>query len=140
MNTRKRIAMLMIACGLYLQFGGSIGGGSAPIAEAGFRVLIVYEDGDLHKMPSKQVQAMKSGAVLDYLEARCVVEGSRKAYRIWDQNISTANVGKIWQDAMALPRASLPWVIVSNGRTGFAGPLPADESSLLALLSKYGGK
>lgn len=111
-----------------------------PIPQTGFRVLIVYEDGDLHKMPSKQVQAIKSKAVLDYLDLRCVAEdGGKKAWRIWDQNISTANVGKTWQDAMALTRASLPWIVVSNGVTGFSGPLPADEAGLLDLLKKYGG-
>ncbi len=110
-----------------------------PIPDKGFRVLMVYESADLHKMPSAQVAAMKSKAVLDYLNLRCVEVGGVKEWRCWDQNVSTAEVSSIWQKAMARPRTSLPWLVISNGVNGWEGPLPADADKLLEKLKEFGG-
>lgn len=112
----------------------------APIPTAGFRVLIVLESSDLSKLPASQVSIITAKPIRDYLELRCV-KGSdgTPERRIWDKDVSTANVSKIWQEAMALPRTSLPWIVISNGVAGFSGPLPPTVNETLELLKKYGG-
>lgn len=111
----------------------------APIVGDGLHVLIVYESADLQKLPVSQVSALKSQTVRDYLDGRCAKEGNgRAAWRVWDKDTNTAEDLKTWQDAMKRPRASLPWVIISDGRTGYEGPFPSTTDATLELLKKWG--
>ncbi len=112
----------------------------APIPGAGLRVLLVYEAADLARYPAGQVAALYSQEVRDYLNAKCPKgPGQQPEWRCWDKDVPTANESATWQNAMKRPRASTPWIIVSNGTAGFEGPLPASVADLLALLRKYGG-
>jgi hypothetical protein len=111
----------------------------APIKEPGFRVLIVYESAELTKMPSAQQSVLYAKSVRDYLNAKCVVgpDGKTREWRIWDADVDTSAESKIWQGAMKRPRKSLPWVLISNGKTGFEGALPADTTKAMELFKKY---
>lgn len=112
-----------------------------PIPVDGFRVLIVYESSELATMPRAQLVSLYAQQVRDYLAAHCVKgpDGRTAEWRVWDQNVSTANEAKLWQDAMARKRDKLPWIVISTGKTGYEGPLPADTAGTLELLRKYGG-
>lgn len=114
----------------------------APIPVQGFRVLIVYESADLTdsaKMPATQVNALTSKTLHEYLDSKCVAGPKVKEWRIWDKDENGANEAKHWQDAMKRPRKSLPWIIISDGKTGYEGPLPVDAQKIVDLLKKYGG-
>lgn len=115
--------------------------GPAPIPGDGLRVLVVYESADLTKYPASQVSALYSADLRDYLNSHCAKgpDGKTAEYRIWDQNVSTVNESKTWQDAMKRNRAELPWIVISNGRDGYEGPLPKTKDELLKLLKTYGG-
>ncbi len=113
----------------------------APISDPGFRVLIVYETGETSKLAPAQRVILTSGTVRDYFRAKCASDSTAnqdgKAYRIWDKDTDTTNELKSWQDAMKRDRKSIPWIVISNGKTGFEGPLPATVDDTLALLKKY---
>jgi hypothetical protein len=111
----------------------------APIPEAGFRVLVVYETADLSKLPPGQLAGLHSKELRDWLDQTCVKgpDGKTAEWRIWDQNIDLTKAEPIWQAAMKRPRASLPWVVVSNGKAGFEGPLPKSGKEIMELLAKY---
>lgn len=111
----------------------------APIPVDGFRSLIVYESADLSKLPAGQLAALYSQQVRDYLTSKCTMgpDGKTKEWRTLDKDVVADS--KLWQDAMARPRKSLPWIVLSDGKTGFEGPLPATEADLMTLLKKYGG-
>jgi hypothetical protein len=101
----------------------------------GLHMLVVYETGDLSKYPAAMVNSWQSKAVFDYLAAK----GASKNWRVWDQNLDPSGDLPKWQAAMARVKGKpLPWVIVSNGTSGYEGPAPPDTASLLALLKKYG--
>lgn len=110
-----------------------------PIAGEGNRVLIVYETGD--RLPAKQAAILTSGILRDYLDAECAKDSANPtgAYRIWDQNVdlSHPSVSPSWKAAMARPRASLPWIVISNGKSGYEGPLPESVEATLELLKKH---
>lgn len=113
----------------------------APIPVDGFRVLFVVETSDASKLPKEQLAILTSGEVRGYLNSKCVSgpDGVTKEWRQWDQNVKTDGESKLWQDAMKRNRASLPWIVISDGKTGFEGPLPATIQATLALLRKFGG-
>lgn len=111
----------------------------APIPADGFRVLIVYESADLSKLPANQQSALFSRKVRDYLDSKCVQDGQTKAWRVWDKDIDVVAESRLWQDAMKREKKTLPWIIISNGKTGFEGPLPENADKTLELLKKFGG-
>ena len=114
----------------------------APIPEDGFRVLIVYETSELSKYKEAQRSILFSGPFRTYLDDVCVSgTGGRKEWRIWDKDISgLENESKTWQNAMKLERKSLPWIVISNGKTGTSEALPGTLGETLGLIQKYAPK
>lgn len=111
----------------------------APISDAGFRVLIIYESSELSKYAPSQIEAMRAQSVRKYLDDHCVKVDGLPEWRVWDKDTDTSGASVLWQTAMKRPYQSLPWVIISNGKTGFEGPLPKTPDEFLSLLQKYGG-
>jgi hypothetical protein len=68
----------------------------------------------------------KSPSLRDYLFAACPKgpDGKTPEYRIWPDAVDASGESKLWQDAYKLPRERTPWIVVSNGTTGYQGPLP----------------
>jgi len=114
-----------------------------PIPSEGFRVLVVYEKDDLDNYSKGQLEVLQSTAVRSYLIQKCIKgpDGKTPEYRFFDDDTNVENESKIWQDALKLPRTSLPWVIVTNGKAGESIPIPADtdQDKFLEFLKKYGG-
>jgi hypothetical protein len=110
------------------------GGGilaNAPIPEAGLHVLIVEETEDRRQLPQSQVNIFTSVTLREYLDSKA------KAWRIFDQDVDLERESEVWQKAMGRERASVPWIVVSNGRTGHEGPLPKTVAETLTLIKKY---
>jgi hypothetical protein len=105
-------------------------------------VLIVLETADLSKLPPAQALALTSQDVRAYLNTKCVAgaDGKTKEWRVWDKDTIADAETPLWQAAFKRAAGkTLPWIIVSNGKTGTEEALPKDAASLLALLKKYGG-
>lgn len=115
--------------------------GTAPIAGDGFRVLVIYESAELPKLPAAQSAVLYAANVRDYLRTKCVkdTDNPQGAWRMWDKDVDTASESQSWKDAMKRERKGLPWILISNGRTGYEGPLPGTITETIALLQKYGG-
>lgn len=113
----------------------------APIPVAGLRVLIVYESADLPKMLPTQSAIIFGAKTRAELNAACVVgdDGKTREWRMWDKDVDTSGESALWQTAFKRPRQGTPWVLISNGKAGFEGPLPANVDDFLTLLKKYGG-
>ena len=116
-------------------------GPKPPIPLDGFRCLIIYETAEVQKLPSAQAQVLYAKQIRDYLDAKCAIGADEKTreYRIWDKDSDVTGAATHWQDAMKRPRQSIPWILISDGKTGFEGALPADVPATLELLKKYGG-
>lgn len=114
----------------------------APIPAEGFRVLIVEDVKARQKLPPTQLMVLFDKKVRTYLDAKCVMGSDRKTreWRIWDQGVDASSESKLWQDVMKRHRKSLPWIVISDGKRGYEGPLPEDVDQTLALLKKYGGE
>lgn len=112
----------------------------APFAGVtGLHVLVVYESGDLPKMPAGQQSVLYSQANRTFLDSVTPVgaDGKTHEWRMWDKDVSAGTEAKHWQDAMKRPRASAPWVLIGNGKAGYEGPLPSDVAGFQALVKVY---
>ena len=111
-----------------------------PIAGEGFRVLITYESSDLSTYPESQKQIWNGQEVRQYLSSKCVTVANTPEWRALDKDTDMKLASKIWQDAMARTKQSIPWIQISNGKEGFEGPLPKTVAETMTLLRKYGGQ
>lgn len=111
----------------------------APFAAPGLAVLIVYESAELAKLSKGQLNTLYAKSVRDALRADCFKDdGNRNgAWRLWDKDDDPKDESKMWRDAMKVKRESVPWVVISNGKTGFSGPLPDAPEKLIDLVAKY---
>lgn len=106
-----------------------------PIPGEGLKVLLTYESGDLSKMTLAQLTALNSA------NWRMYVKGKGGEWRAYDKDLGDASKDAQWvQDALKRPRTGTPWIVISNGQTGYEGPVPANLDDLMALLKKYGEK
>ena len=110
----------------------------APIPVEGNRVLIVYETNQA--LPPKQSLILTSQTFRDFLDEKCIMgpDGKTKEWRMFDQDEMMTNSSKLWQDAMKRVKGNkVPWIMISTGKTGFEGPLPATIEETIALIKKY---
>jgi len=108
-----------------------------PIEGDGLRVLIVYESSELNTLTADQRDIFYGQTVRAYLTANCVQIDRFSEWRILDQDTSFVDAGSRWVKALKRPRTSLPWILVSNGKTGYEGPLPATASETIELIMRY---
>lgn len=120
-----------------------------PIPGQGFRVLFVVESKDLSTNPSPQIQAIYSKQVAEYLNSHTVKDGQQPEWRVFDKDTVMDAAPQVWKDAMARANGAvdpktkyttLPWLIVTNGKTGYEGPVPANVTELMKKLKEYGGQ
>jgi hypothetical protein len=126
------------------------GPGPVPIPAPGLRVLFFVESADLSKLPSTQAALLRAKDVRDYLNAKCAKEDGQPEYRVMDEHTPMEGASDLWKAAMNRARngegpnkegraTSLPWLLISNGQTGYEGPMPKAKDELLNLLKQYGG-
>ncbi len=113
----------------------------SPIPDQGLRVLVVYKATDLGKLTADQANILASTDIRSYLRSKCVMGPDSKTpeYRFWDLDKPPGNDSPAIGKLLALPRKSVPWVVISTGKAGFQGPLPPTINETMALLKKYGG-
>ena len=109
--------------------------GEAPIEGAGFRVLFIAETGE--QLPPSVEDSFYSKLITDYLNSNCIKVEVQPEFRRFDPDTQFTNPQHRFAKAMARPRTSLPWLIISNGKSGYEGPFPTTVEATLALLKQY---
>jgi len=110
-----------------------------PIPLPGLRVLIIHET----EAGPPGVNLIISGEkVRNYMAEK----GAKGGFLALDKDLTAEQLIAAGQEqwvveAFKRPRTSLPWVIISNGVTGFEGPLPTTNAptDALNLIKKLGG-
>lgn len=128
MRRSNAFALMFLLTWAWLRLQGG-GIGPAPLPERA--VLIVEESSKRHELPLPQQEIMAGAKTRGYLDAHF------PKWRIFDSDTDLSKVEALWQEAMKRPRTAIPWLIVSNGRTGHEGVLPADADSTIRLLERY---
>ena len=57
---------------------------------------------------------------------------------MWDKDVDTTNEARMWKDGLSRKGNQLPWLILSDGKQGYEGPLPNTMSETMAILRKFG--
>lgn len=140
MPLREKIAWVVLVVVAVLYFRGGPGPTPpgpqpdptppAPIPVQGLHVLIVEETAERPRLTKEQLAILTASDVRAWLDANA-------KYRILDKDAPMDHDESVWRDAMRLPRQRVPWMICSNGQTGYSGPLPADSKAFLELVGKY---
>jgi hypothetical protein len=116
----------------------------APFPATGLHVLILEESGARAGLTPGQYAAILGADFRALLAAKCVKDADNpmSAFRIWDYDADASAESKPWRDAMKCKPADkgkLPWVVISNGKAGFSGPLPSRIEDCVALVNQYSG-
>ena len=102
-----------------------------PAAE--LHVLIIEDAAARAQLSREQLEVIAGTRCVQWLQEH------QAQWRIWDQQQRTTEQ---WEEpwflqALQLPRTSLPWIVISHGRRGYSGPLPATVDDTLQLLERY---
>jgi len=132
MPERSSVIMRLLLILLILQFSG--GGSSAPFPADKLSVLVVESSEAQGKLPAAQ------GSALDSTLWRAYVEKQGGQWRVLDDQADITKELEWVKAAMAVKRDSLPWLAVSDGKSGSTGALPQDLESIMLELKKTGGE
>jgi len=138
MKTDRRWMLLCIVGGLLLFFGG---GGLGPLVQSApfktdkLAVLIVHDASETTSLPQ-----WANSTTPDSVNGWTKAHGGD--FRIIDQKSPTRLLDQKWQDAMAVPRKSVPWIVAANPTRGISQAIKdgaAGEAEAKAALAPLGG-
>ena len=105
-----------------------------PIAGDGFKVLVVFEEKEASTLTTGQQTALYGAETRKWLDANAT------AYRFYDKDQDVSAAPPEFRDAMKRPRVLVPWLLISTGKSGYEGPLPATRIGIDGLLKEWHAK
>ena len=109
-----------------------------PVPGDGLHLLVIYETDDRVSMPAGQRSIIDSVPVRQWLREKGFVDENHKSTaRFFDPQTELVEEDQWFRDALALKTESLPWMIVSNGKSGFSGPLPKTIEEFKAVVGRF---
>jgi hypothetical protein len=109
--------------------------GPAPIEGPGLRVLFIHESADA--LPAELQQVFYGPDVRAFLTANAIKVDGTPEWRIVDKDVRFTDPNHRFAKALARPRTSVPWLIISNGVSGYEGPFPGGVDATLALIRSF---
>lgn len=112
-----------------------------PITTGKLYVAIIEEVGDRSKLSADQQAIFTAKEIRDYRDKACAKhpDDGTPEWKVVDKDLDPSKEPEWFKKAFAEQRSTLPWIVLSNGRQGYSGPLPASVKETLELLKKYGG-
>lgn len=101
------------------------------------KVMIIEESSVRSQLPIGQFAAIFSKDVRAKLNEICSKTDGKADWRVVDKDSDLSADANVWQQAMKLPRSSLPWLHISDGTKGVSMPVPTSEEEMLAILNRY---
>lgn len=87
-------------------------------------------------LPQKQISAFTGEAASTYLQSVAPITPT-SGFRFLDYRTPTAGEAPFIQKALAMPRDSLPWIVVTGPKGSYSGPAPKDLDELKTLVGRY---
>lgn len=130
----RHIVVVLLLVAAYL-VGQRDGGGQIfgpKIDPANRHVLILEETSKRYSLPPSQLSVITGGTSHKVLE-----KFAPQRWRVLDKDASLAAVEDIWKTLAQVESSDLPRIVVGDGTTNEAAPLPKDPESLRGFLEKY---
>lgn len=110
-----------------------------PFECEGLHAVVFYDEGARLIMPSNQIAAFEGADVRDWAHANA------KEFLALDKDVAESDltapwVKAAWKSYKEKSGGKLPWIVVSNGKTGESSEYPSTPTDAIALLSKYAEK
>lgn len=102
-----------------------------PVPGEGKHVLVIYETEDRISMPRDQ------RSIIDSVPLREWLKESGVDAKFLDPQSEIVHSDAWFKAAIDANRESLPWMIVSNGKAGFSGPLPGTVDEFKTIVERY---
>lgn len=113
-----------------------------PIPLPGLRVLVIYETEPgttLLPLTREQSLIITGAETRALLSSKCAKDAKgHPEFRFFDKDADLRNAAPHWFAAFNRPRGNLPWLIVSDGRKGYEGPLSPNPQEFAKLLEGFG--
>lgn len=110
----------------------------APLPTDKLAVMIIENEGDRGSLPKGQLESITSTIFRGWVKSQVGKDsGGQPLFRVYDPTMDLSSEDPFWQNAMKVERKSLPWLLVSNGKAGYSGPLLNTVAENKALISKY---
>jgi len=106
-----------------------------PIDGPGLRVLFVYETAE--SLPRELEEVFYGNQVRSFINSVVVKVDEQPEFRLVDQDAQFTDPNHRFAKALVRPRSSIPWLIISNGTTGYEGPFPGGVSATLELVRSF---
>lgn len=113
-----------------------------PFPAPGLAVVITHEQQTTAQLPRSQQTIFTSSRILQWLSQNCYkTQDNTTLFRIYDDDQDVTNVHPVLKNAFNAAREASsgrgPWIVISNGKIGFSGPLPLTIDQTLDLLKRY---
>ncbi len=111
--------------------------GKPLIEDPANHVLIIYETGDQASYTQGQIGFMYSQEVRTYLTEKCPKGTTSSGWYMLDKDAVTAALPPYWTKAMQKPRSKMPYMILSNPKGGWEGPIPERYEDAFAKVKEF---
>jgi len=113
-----------------------------PFPAPGLAVVITHEQQTTAQLPRSQQAIFTSSRILQWLSQNCYkTRDNTILCRIYDDDQDVSNAHPVLKEAFKVAAVrsadSSPWIVISNGKTGYSGKLPLTIDQTLDLLNRY---
>ena len=103
----------------------------APFKADHLTVLVIEDSGRRRDLPASQVNIFTSSKL------RKLITDNGGECRFWSITEDGEFDSAVFREAAKVPRESVPWIVIANGKRGFSGPLPPNVDGVIALVEKF---
>lgn len=133
-QVKQTITIIAVAALLWAVYGGGSPFSPAPIPGPGSHVLILFESSDNSSIAHMRVR--------DSIRWRKHLDERDAEYLVIDVSLAEGqglgHLDPIWQTAYDNTKlTSLPWIVVSNGKSGTQTTMPDNLDAMMELLARY---
>lgn len=140
MTTQGKLVIFSAVCfAAWLATSGGVSVFSPSVGPVA--VLIMEETAERSFLPESQLQILNSTELREWAESGCDKDEDGIQFRVVDKDIDTQFMSALWRERIEAAKSKpMPYMAVSNGKSGAEGDLPLSVDEVKSVLKRYSGK